>query len=319
MFRSFSKARKPAKATHAEQLLARAEALIYRAFLQFAQQIREADIEAILETGDYAALDTLFELPIERFAAAWNSAFVDIGTREANAIELTQKARAKGTVTGTFNPGDPEAARLMQAASLNLIRNLTNQQRRATRRALARGLRQGLGTADLAELVRNSIGLDENRQRQLEIFEDALRGMRAEDMEQPEATRPPVLSDKQIRQRVKRKADQLLRHRAEVIARTESLRITAQARENALRQSIRAVGQSEQLVGVEWIAVDDSRTRDRHRERNGARRRLGDAFAPGIYKPGDGPPEESLNCRCSLLYEFFDSEDELNRWLAAGS
>ena len=318
MFRSFSKARKPAKSRHAEQLLRRAEALVYRAFLHFAQQVQNADIEAILETGDYAALDALFELPVERFAAAWAATFVDIGTREAQSIELTQKAR-KATVTGTFNPGDPEAADLMRRASLALIRNLTAQQRRATRRALARGLRQGLGTADLAELVRNSIGLDEHRQRQLEIFEDALRGMRAEDMEQPEATRPPVLSDKQIRQRVKRKADQLLRHRAEVIARTESLKITSQARDNALRQSVRAVGQPEQLVGVEWISVQDSRTREAHRERNGQRRRLGEEFAPGIYKPGDGPPEESISCRCTLLYFFADSEEELQQWLAGGS
>lgn len=319
MFRSFSKARKPAKSRHAEQLLARAEALVYRAFLQFAQQVQNADIEALIAAGDFAAIDQLFDLPAQRFAAAWNSTFVDIGTREAQSIELAQKARAQGTVTGTFNPGDPEAADLMRRASLALIRNLTAQQRRATRRALARGLRQGLGTEALAELVRNSIGLDENRQRQLEIFEDALRGMRAEDMEQPEATRPPVLSDKQIRQRVKRKADQLLRHRAEVIARTESLKITSQARDNALRQSVRAVGQPEELVGVEWIAVQDSRTREAHRERNGQRRRLGEEFAPGIYKPGDGPPEESLNCRCSLLYEFFDTEEQLQQWLAGGS
>src|SRR5690606_2898467 len=107
--------------------------------------------------------------------------------------------------------------------------------------------------------------------------------------------------------------------RAETIARTESLRIVSQAREQALRQSVRAVGQSEQLVGVEWVSTLDDRTRDRHRERNGQRRRLGEEFAPGIYKPGDGGPAESVNCRCLLTYEFFSSEEELQAWLAGGS
>ena len=36
-------------------------------------------------------------------------------------------------------------------------------------------------------------------------------------------------------------------------------------------------------------------------------------------RPGDGGPEESINCGCTLLFEFFDTEAELQEWLRGGS
>jgi uncharacterized protein with gpF-like domain len=62
-----------------------------------------------------------------------------------------------------------------------------------------------------------------------------------------------------------------------------------------------------------------SRTRDAHASRDGMRRRLDEAFDGGIMKPGDGGPEESINCRCVLMYEFFDTPEELAEWLGEGS
>jgi len=311
-----TKAKPPAQAQHADQLLTAAEHVMRRAFRQFIDNAREIDVESLLESGGINAVLDALELPIQRFAANWQHVFVEVGNREANSLELSKARQKKPTVTGVFQPGDPEAARLMEQNSLNLVTNLTNEQRKVVRNALVQGLREGLGTRDLAELFRSTIGLTEQQQRSLATFARAQRQARVEELRAGEEF---VSTDKQIQRLVQRHARQLQQARAETVARTESLKITTLAREQALRQSARAVGQSEQFIGVEWVAALDSRTREAHRERNGARRRLGEDFAPGISKPGEGGPAEVINCRCQLVYEMFDTEEALQQWLAGGS
>lgn len=65
----------------------------------------------------------------------------------------------------------------------------------------------------------------------------------------------------------------------------------------------------------EWLATNDSRTRDSHAKINGDRVPDGKKFANGCEYPGDpnGPPEEVYNCRCTLIpylpdYDF-DEDD----------
>jgi hypothetical protein len=41
-------------------------------------------------------------------------------------------------------------------------------------------------------------------------------------------------------------------------------------------------------------------------------------FEHRIMKPGDGDAAESINCRCTSVYEFFDTEAEPQAWLEAG-
>lgn len=52
----------------------------------------------------------------------------------------------------------------------------------------------------------------------------------------------------------------------------------------------------------EWRATLDMRTRHSHRQLDGERRPVGEAFSNGCEYPGDpsGPAEEIWNCRCSI-------------------
>jgi len=64
--------------------------------------------------------------------------------------------------------------------------------------------------------------------------------------------------------------------------------------------------QSGVVIGKEWLATDDSRTRDTHMMADGQKRKIDDTFDIGgssLMYPGDpsGDPGESINCRCTML------------------
>ena len=55
-------------------------------------------------------------------------------------------------------------------------------------------------------------------------------------------------------------------------------------------------------IEKEWIATEDSRTRESHAEMDGVRIKYSETFPNGLEYPGDpsGPPEEVYNCRCTV-------------------
>lgn len=94
--------------------------------------------------------------------------------------------------------------------------------------------------------------------------------------------------------------------RAEVIARTE----VVGAANAGSHEQIKATGLA---ATKEWLATNDSRTRDDHREADGQTVALDEKFNVGGFpmdRPHDpaGPAEEVVNCRCTLVYDIPDSE-----------
>lgn len=55
-------------------------------------------------------------------------------------------------------------------------------------------------------------------------------------------------------------------------------------------------------IEKEWIATEDSRTRESHAEMDGVRIKYNSTFPNGLEYPGDpnGAPEEVYNCRCTV-------------------
>lgn len=55
-------------------------------------------------------------------------------------------------------------------------------------------------------------------------------------------------------------------------------------------------------IEKEWIATEDSRTRESHAEMDGVRIKYSETFPNGLEYPGDpnGAPEEVYNCRCTV-------------------
>lgn len=109
------------------------------------------------------------------------------------------------------------------------------------------------------------------------------------------------LGVEEIARSIRSEADGISRTRALVIARTETHAAAAFASD--------AAAESTGLeLEREWIAADDARTRETHAAADGQRRGMREAFDVGgasLMRPGDpdAPPEETINCRCQLLYD----------------
>ena len=306
---------KSAQRQHAEQLLERQRRSLKIAFGKFVAQASHAPgLEALIARGDVSAVLALLDNPIRTLANAWGASFIDVGHKATmNFSSRLQKA----TVSSGFNVTDDRAVEIMRQRQLNLIANLTTQQRNVVRDALLRGQREGLGPEKTARLFRDAVGLSDRDAQAVETYRRTLSRQQSSlerELSGEDAVFEPETSDVTDR-KLSAYARTLRDSRAETIARTERMRVMAEAQDTALRQSLDAVGQSPDLTGKEWAATHDSRTRDAHAARDGQRRRLDDAFDNGIMQPGDGPPEESINCRCVLLYSFFDTEEALQSWL----
>lgn len=103
-------------------------------------------------------------------------------------------------------------------------------------------------------------------------------------------------------------ADDISRMRAETIARTE----THGAANYGSDQAARELGLP---LRREWLAAHDERTRDTHAAADGQIVGMDDPFLVGdavLMYPGDpaGPPEEVINCRCTLGYIVDDGIDQ---------
>jgi hypothetical protein len=92
-------------------------------------------------------------------------------------------------------------------------------------------------------------------------------------------------------------------NRATVVARTEAIGAMNGGRADSFTAYAEETGEELERV---WLATDDNRTRHSHEEADGQRRPLGSPFHVGGFElrfPGDplGPPQEVIQCRCTML------------------
>ena len=107
------------------------------------------------------------------------------------------------------------------------------------------------------------------------------------------------LSVSEIATRIRSMFDDMRRWRAETIARTEII-----GANNA--GALEGYQQSGVVEKKEWLSVRDESVRDSHGPAplgvDGEIVPLGSVFSNGLDAPGgDGPPEEVINCRCTIL------------------
>jgi hypothetical protein len=111
-------------------------------------------------------------------------------------------------------------------------------------------------------------------------------------------------------------------NRATVVARTETIGALNAGRLEAFK----ALAEDDPELGLEtfWLATSDSRTRPTHRAAEGQRVPVGQPFMVGGFPlrfPGDpsGPPQEVIQCRCTLLLvEPGETVDLSNRQFRRG-
>lgn len=225
------------------------------------------------------------------------------------------------TVNVNFDQTNERAVENIRNNRLRLIREFNNEQRRATRAALMDGITRGINPRDQARQFRDSIGLTErqvgavNNYRRLltsarmdglpseEALNRALRDGRFDRRIQRAIREGTPLSQAQVDQMVERYRQRYINYRAEVIARTESLRAVHQGNEEMYQQAIDAGQFQEDQVRRTWVTARDERVRASHMRLNGEVRGLNEVWEgdEGVLRyPGDpaAPASETVQCRC---------------------
>lgn len=224
----------------------------------------------------------------------------------------------------------------------DLITRITSSTRDAVRNAITHAVEEGMNPRSAARSIRSAIGLTVRDERALTNFRRGLRernaglalarnlGPRLEGQSSRLMDQDGRISAAQLDGLTERYRDRLLRTRAENIARTEGMR--------AVNTGVRAswdqlFDQNPNLDRAKarrfWIATEDERTRDSHREipelnSDGVSLdepfRLPDGGSIMFPHDPDAPAEETINCRCTVFIRYDDREgdDEVLPPLVAG-
>lgn len=302
------------------------ERLIQREFLRFTAHFSNEEIieqyEAILTSGKspWNEISALVNNHIEQLANVLADAFINVARAEAS-IWVNRLVKI---VKAEFDITDERVSSYLRATRQNFIRNLSRQQQAAIRQILVSGMQRGRTVQQLARSVAAVIGLTPEQARMVENYRYALensdrsalsrelRDRRFDERVLSAVEESNPLTVKQIDRMVDTYARNLKRHRAQVIAQTESLKMTQQARRDAVRQIANLAGFDAQKVRKTWQTTIDGRERPSHRTMDGQTVAMDEPFvSPSgarLMHPGDtsqgAPPEEIVNCRCSVVYAF---------------
>lgn len=308
-----------------EALLSRQETAIRRAFAEFVRSATSdrtvREVIGFIERGEIENAVRVADGYISRMGAVIPQIFNAAGQAETAAM-VPKFLSFAPTIGISFDPSDHEAADLARRARLRFIAEFTDRQREATRNALTDSFLTGRGSVATARSFRESIGLTEYQRGVVNNYRTALEGGSRDALDRELRDRRfdrtvarsiktgDPLSQEQIDRMVAAYQKRYLQYRAEVIARTEAVRITSQARRVAFIQNLHQVGLTEADAEHTWHSVRDNRTRETHRDMNGQKQPFSRPFqSPSgaqLMYPGDpnAPADEVCNCRCSCSYQL---------------
>lgn len=316
----FEKAARKSKAQYLLDMLDEMEPAFRRAFLEMEGGIRsELTIERLLsylERGDAEAALRIVQRHATRLANILPNFQATSGQAMAQMIE------SKTHIVIDYNRLNPRALEAANNARLRLIRDITNTQRSTIQQAIVRGVREGLNPRAVARDIRNAIGLTPAQEAHVANYRAVLeRGSRAALSRQlrdrrfdrtvnaAARDRRPIPSDV-IDRMVERYRQNYVAHRAEMIARTESLRSVHEGQQAMMTQAIEDGAVDPNKMKQTWITAHDDRVRDSHLPMDGQVKAIGEPFITGegayIRFPGDpdAGAEEVIGCRCVVAFQF---------------
>lgn len=317
-------------------------------------RIRRRLIEAINSLRDDASL--------KKLAEAFQS-----GSQEAilNAAGIADMNVALGPVTDahfnahvevglatarTYNKKlnfrfDATHDAIVQSARRNaydLITRISAQTRDAVRNAITHAVDENMNPRQAARTIRGVIGLTARDEQALTSYRRGLRekdfaaalsrnlGPRLEGQSERVMSQDGRISASTLDDLTERYRDRLLRSRAETIARTEGMRAVNTGVRAAWEQAFSDNPSLDpKLARRYWIATDDERTRDSHREipelnSDGVGLdepfRLPDGGSIMFPHDPDAPASETINCRCTVYvrYDERSGDNEVLPPLVAG-
>lgn len=297
-----------------------------RAFGAYLQDLQSSTpvfqkVRQLLSEGDINAVLTIPDSYMGHFKVAILHIFQVVGSVTTDSLRRKFPDQALRKAAVVFDSSHPRAAELMRRNQLEFVTNFSKAQRTVTRNALTTALEQGQGPLAAARAFRDSIGLTEWGAEAVDRYEAllqagsrsaldrVLRDRRFDPSVEQAAAGGDPLTDTQIERMVDRYRARVIGMRSETIARTETLRILNQAREEAVQQMLQQTGIAPDSVIRTWRATHDKRTRDTHAAMDGQTRGIDQPFqSPSgalLMYPGDpdAPAGEIINCRCVITTE----------------
>ena len=306
-------------ARRVEALVANAEPDFRARFIALVGILRaQLDLDrlaAMLEQGRGVQAIQGMEAAAARLGVAWTDTFN--ASAQATANFLTRKI---SVVDISYDVVNQRAVDTMRQNRLRLIREVTAQQRKAWRHAIADGIARGANPREIARDVRDSVGLTayqvqvvQNYRRALEqgepsALERKLRDRRFDRRAVDAIDHGGGLSKKQVDEMVERYRQRMVALRAETIARTESLRAVHAGVNETYRQAVDDGIMEEGAITRIWNSAGDHRVRHSHASMDGQERGMDEKFVSGngaqLSYPGDefASGKETINCRCVVAH-----------------
>lgn len=302
-----------------------------QAAIRAVQAANEADLLAALNLDAAVFNDLLAQV---------EGAYAASGTVAANGLPVLQTAAGLRFVF-RFNVRNPQAEAWLKDHSSTLVTRIMDDQRTAVREALAAGLSRGanptttaldiVGRMDRASGARTGgvIGLTAQQAGYVRNARDELASGSDDDFSSylsralrdkrfDRAVAKAQRTGEAIPADVQRKAvvayeRRLLKHRGDMIGRTETLTALRTAKHEAFRQAVESGAVNEADVERIWRSAGDSHVRHTHQVLNGQKQ-------PGLSAPfhspsgarmlfpGDtslgAPGSEIIACRCDVSYRI---------------
>ena len=304
-----------------EAALRRAEPAIRRAFEQaIAEHKAGINMRALadaLERGDInaalniAAIDRAMLYPLDQ---AITSTYVTGG-------QMVAASAPAFAVSFGFDGRATRAEQWARANAAGLVVDIVQGQREALQGLIADRLLEGSNPRAVARQIRDVVGLSPSQVRTVEnvradlgalsanYFTRTLRDRRFDGIVRRAIDNDRPLSQTDIDRITARYAERALKHRSEVIARTESLNALRAGRAEGVQQAIEQGAASG--VRKRWSTSGDERVREDHVAMDGVTADLDEPFelpdGSLMMEPGDtslgAAADQVIQCRC--LAEYF--------------
>jgi hypothetical protein len=303
---------------------------VRKAFLASIKDIKDnariGQIEAAIRAGN---IDTAVNaIGIDSAALRPLSAAIERSYETGGIFTASQFQRPVGQAAFRFDVRNSRAEAWLRDYSSKAVTRITNEQLGLIRDVLNRGINAGINPRDMAlDLIGRVgpngrtggiIGLNGPQERYLanakrelaeldpNYFSRELRDKRFDSTVRKAIDSGTPLTQEQIDQLSTRYSDNLLQWRGETIARDQTLTALNQSQNEAARQLVESGAVDQQDITREWDSAGDNRVRETHRDMNGQKVRMDEAFTTPdgnrLMYPGDSslgaPPEETINCRC---------------------
>lgn len=274
---------------------------------QLAEQLAAGNMQAALRLVGPVQIGTIFGALLNTTLATY------FASGDATA--------ASSAVTVWFNHANPVALDTWSRYQQLKITRLTQEASDTINQVLRRELTAGTGPYDTARKIRDSLGLTANQEQAVHNYRTALENRLSNALERKlrdgrfdSTVRRAIATDKaltkeQVDKMVSRYTERQLKHRSEMIARTESTRAINAGQQAYFETAVKDGKVLASQVRRFWVVTRDERTRQSHRaipnmnpDGVGLNEPFKSPLGPIMY-PSDpsATADNTIGCRCALF------------------